>query len=171
MYDSDRIVCRRTEVFGLMTSSARLAMNVTHHFISFCGGITAGAVPHAIFLFVQQQTLALLETHARTTLICGSACWRMPPPPRQHGLQLCITPCHSAGCAEGFFALTAPATTFTRMASGPTRAQPGSATTVSLILADAALLRLAMSVRHKLCHNLCHWTAVSTACMLLIASL
>lgn len=64
MYDSDRIVCRRTEVFGLMTSSARLAMNVTHHFISFCGGITAGAVPHAIVLFVQQQTLALLETHA-----------------------------------------------------------------------------------------------------------
>ena len=67
-------------------------------------------------------------------------------------LQLCITPCRPAGCAEGYFAPTAPATTFIRTASGPTRVQPGSATTVSLILADTALLALAVSVHHKLRH-------------------
>ena len=39
-------------------------MNVTHHSISFCGGITAGEVLHAIVSFVQQQTLALPELHA-----------------------------------------------------------------------------------------------------------
>ena len=63
MHDSDRIVCRRTEVSGLMTSSARLAMNVTRHSISFYGGITAGEFLHAVILFVKQQTLAL-QLHA-----------------------------------------------------------------------------------------------------------
>ena len=75
----------------------------------------------------------------------------MPLAPKQHALQFCITPCRPAGCVEGFFAPTAPATTFTRTASGPTRAQPGSATTVSLTLADTALLRPATSVHHKPC--------------------
>ena len=39
-------------------------MNVTHRSISFCGGITAGKNLHAIILFAQQRTLALLELHA-----------------------------------------------------------------------------------------------------------
>ena len=39
-------------------------MNVTHHSISFCGGITAGEVLHAIALFGQPQSLALPELHA-----------------------------------------------------------------------------------------------------------